>query len=136
MRFVDHLAVDPHHASRRIFSESIDYFLRVREFVVRWGKGGVDDVDVLWMDYRLAQKAVETRRNGLFLQAVEIVDIGIDGVDRDHAGRTRRDQAEVARQEIRAVELAVGAIAHGTDRGAQIFAAPHQTPQPLAAARE
>src|SRR4029453_17540183 len=60
MRLVDHLAIDLHDARSRIVAECLDHLLRPGDFLVCRHEGGVDDVDMLWMDDRLAEETVLT----------------------------------------------------------------------------
>src|SRR5207244_12294182 len=73
----------------------------------------------------LAEKAVATCRQHFFLQPAEIIDVGIDRIDRNHTGGARCNQAEVAGKQVRAVEFPVSSVPQG-DRKSTRLNSSHQ----------
>src|SRR5947209_6988128 len=117
MRLVDHLAVEPQRAGIRIARERRNHLLRPIAFGLGRLERGVDHIDMFWMDQRLRRKSVAPRGARFLLEARQIVDVGVDGVDRRDFGRGRRHQAEIAREAIRAMEYAAGGFLGGAERG-------------------
>src|SRR4051794_22581317 len=106
MRLVDHLAVEAQRAGVRIARERRDYLLRPIALGLGRLERRVYHVDVLGMDQRFRRKTDAPRRARFLSEPRQIVDVGIDGVDRRDLGRGGGHQAQIARQPIRAVEHA------------------------------
>src|SRR5690606_16461857 len=94
---------------------------------------GVDDLDLVRMDGELAGEPVASRSGRLRPQAILVAEVDEYRVDRLHAGRNRREQAEIAREPIwgreSAVRLAGGGRAY---LRRQILRSPGEPFQPSA----
>ena len=86
------------------------------------------------VDQRLAVEAVALGGHAFVAQAVEVLHVHPHRVDRFDAGGAGARQAQIAGQPEGAAMLAGrGAVVTGTERGGQVFGAPHQAPDPRAA---
>src|SRR5690606_8141162 len=108
MRPIVHLAVERDHAGPGRGGEHGDDVAGMLDLTPARGEGRVDDLDLIGMDRELAREAVPRGGRSLGLEAVQVAKVDEDRIDRLHAGRDGREQAQVAREPIGRGQHAIG----------------------------
>src|SRR5690348_13453537 len=110
VRTIDHPAVDRKDASVGMCLERGDDFFGVPDLVLGRGEGRVDDGDLRGMDRELAGEALARSSLRFGLEALLVLEVGEDAVDRLDSRGGRAGEAQRARQPVGEAQAAISII--------------------------